>query len=130
MQATPGVPTIAKPLRRSRVDLHLDIDTAKAGLLGVPVLVLDRAVRLAVAGLSAGDFHEADGDKYPIVLRAAMTTRPTLSTLEGLHVASANGAQIPLAELATLELSESQPRIYPRNQIGQASGRVRVFQSV
>src|SRR3546814_8577807 len=45
-----------------------------------------------------------------------MTTRPTLSTLEGLHVASANGAQIPLAELATLELSESQPRIYRRNR--------------
>src|SRR3546814_19376009 len=38
------------------------------------------------------------------------------STLEGLHVASANGAQIPLAELATLELSESQPRIYRRNR--------------
>ncbi|HEY9546819.1 MAG TPA: efflux RND transporter permease subunit, partial [Solimonas sp.] len=116
MQATPGVRNIGNPLRRSRVDLQLDIDTAKAGLLGVPVLDLDRAVRLAVAGLSAGDFHEADGDKYPIVLRAAMTTRPTLSTLEGLHVASANGAQIPLAELATLELSESQPRIYRRNR--------------
>src|SRR3546814_955793 len=53
MQATPGVRNIGNPLRRSRVDLQLDIDTAKAGLLGVPVLDLDRAVRLAVAGLSA-----------------------------------------------------------------------------
>src|SRR3546814_13332845 len=87
MQATPGVRNIGNPLRRSRVDLQLDIDTAKAGLLGVPVLDLDRAVRLAVAGLSAGDFHEAAGDKYPIVLRAAMTTRPPLSPLEGLQLA-------------------------------------------
>ncbi|NGY05156.1 efflux RND transporter permease subunit [Solimonas terrae] len=116
MRATPGVRNISNPLRRSRVDLQLDIDTAKAGLLGVPVLDLDRTVRLAVAGLSAGDFHEPDGDKYPIMLRAAMQTRPTLSTLEGLHVASAGGAQVPLAELATLKLSESPPRIYRRNR--------------
>jgi len=116
MRTTPGVRNIGNPLRRSRVDLQLDIDTAKAGLLGVPLLDLDRSVRLAVAGLSAGDFHEPDGDKYPIVLRAAMDPRPTLATLEGLHVASASGAQIPLAELATLKLDESPPRIYRRNR--------------
>lgn len=116
MRATPGVRDVSNPLRRSRVDLQLEVDTAKAGLLGVSVLDLDRTVRLAVAGLSAGDFHEADGDKYPIVLRAAMREQPTLATLQGLHVASANGAQIPLAELATLALTESSPSIYRRNR--------------
>lgn len=116
MRATPGVRNISNPLRRARVDLQLDVDTAKAGLLGVPVLDLDRAVRLAVAGLSAGDFHEPDGDKYPIVLRAPMRERPTLATLEGIHVANAAGVQVPLAELATLKLSESSPRIYRRNR--------------
>ncbi|WP_043114850.1 efflux RND transporter permease subunit [Solimonas soli] len=116
MRATPGVRNISNPLRRARLDLQLDIDTAKAGLLGVPLLDLDRTVRLAVAGLSAGDFHEPDGDKYPIVLRAPMQAQPSLATLEGLHVASAAGAQIPLAELARLQLSESSPRIYRRNR--------------
>ncbi|NKF22327.1 efflux RND transporter permease subunit [Solimonas marina] len=116
MRNTPGVRDISNPLRRSRVDLQLDVDTAKAGLLGVSELDLDRTVRLAVAGLSAGDFHEPDGDKYPIVLRAAMQQRPTLTTLEGLHVPSASGAQVPLAELATLKLTETSPRIYRRNR--------------
>lgn len=116
MRATPGVRNVGNPLRRSRIDLQLAVDTHKAGLLGVPLLDLDRTVRLAVAGLSAGDFHEADGDKYPIVLRAPMQGQPSLATLEGLHVANAAGTQIPLAELTKLELSESMPRIYRRNR--------------
>ncbi|MGH8445243.1 MAG: efflux RND transporter permease subunit, partial [Solimonas sp.] len=116
MHATPGVRNIVNPLRRSRIDLQLDVDTTKAGLLGVQTLDLDQTVRLAVAGLSAGDFHEPDGDKYPIVLRAAMDGRPSLATLENLHVAAASGAQLPLAQLAAMELSESPPRIYRRNR--------------
>ncbi|SEQ02557.1 Multidrug efflux pump subunit AcrB [Solimonas aquatica] len=116
MRDTPGVRDIVNPLRRSRLDLHLDVDTGKAGLLGVSPLELSQDVRLAVAGLSAGEFRVGNGDSYPIVLRAPMSPRPDLSTLQDLHIGSSSGAQIPLAQLAELKLSDSPPRIYRRNR--------------
>lgn len=116
MHDTPGVRNINNPLRRSRLDLHLDVDTGKAGLLGVSPLELSQNVRLAVAGLSAGDFRVANGDSYPIVLRAPMSPRPSLEVLQGLHIGTSSGAQVPLAQLAELKLSDSPPRIYRRNR--------------
>lgn len=116
MRATPGARDIINPLRRSRIDLSLNVDTTKAGLLGVAPLELDQTVRLAVAGLEAGEFREADGDNYPIVLRAPMAGRATLDTLQGLHIGTASGAQVPLDQLTRMELSESPPRIYRRDR--------------
>mgnify|MGYP001576445933 CR=1 FL=1 len=111
MNAKEGLRDVSNPLRRSRIDLTLNVDAGKAGLLGVLPLELDRTVRLAVAGISAGDFHEPDGDKYPIVLRAPMQKQPSPDTLQGLHVGTLSGAQVPLAQITRLELSESPSRI-------------------
>lgn len=116
MRATPGTRDVVNNQRRARLDLDLNIDTGKAGLLGASPLEVDQTVRLAVAGLSAGEFREADGDSYPIVLRAPLGDRPTLDALEGLHVGTAGGAQIPLAQLASPQLTESPPLIYRRDR--------------
>lgn len=116
MRATPGTRNVVNNQRRPRVDLDLGIDTTKAGLLGVAPLELDQIVRMAVAGIEAGEFREADGDSYPIVLRAPLSDRPTLGALDGLHVGSASGAQIPLAQLTAPRLVESPPLIYRRDR--------------
>ena len=113
---TPGTRDVVNPQRRSRIDLDLNVDRTKAGLLGIPPLELDQTVRLAVAGLPAGEFRETDGDSYPIVLRAPLTGNATLATLEGLHVGTASGGQVPLAQVTNLALSESQSRIYRRDR--------------
>ncbi|MFP5305313.1 MAG: efflux RND transporter permease subunit, partial [Gammaproteobacteria bacterium] len=116
MRATPGTRDVVNNQRRARLDLDLNIDTGKAGMLGVSPLELDQTVRLAVAGIEAGEFREADGDSYPIVLRAPLSDRPTLDALDGLHVGTATGAQIPLAQLASPQLVESPPLIYRRDR--------------
>ncbi len=116
MRETPGTRDVINPQRRARIDLSLNIDTTKAGLLGVSPLELDQTVRLAVAGLEAGEFREADGDSYPIVLRAPFSDRPTLDALSGLHVATASGAQVPLGQLTRSELSASPTTIHRFNR--------------
>jgi len=110
--ATPGTRDVGNPLRRSRVDLDLGIDTTKAGLLGVAPLELNQAVRAAFAGLEAGEFREADGDTYPIVLRGPLQGRPTFEALQDLHVGTSSGAQVPLAQLTSARLTESPTAIY------------------
>jgi multidrug efflux pump subunit AcrB len=109
---TPGTRDIGNPLRRSRIDMDLGIDTVKAGLLGVAPLELNQAVRAAFAGLSIGEFREADGDMYPIMVRGPLQRQPTAVALEGLHVGTANGAQIPLAQLTAPRLIETPTAVY------------------
>lgn len=111
MASTPGARDVINPLRRGKIDLQLAPNVAQAGLLGVQPVELDQNIRLAVSGLEAGDFRTADGDNYPVVLRAPMQGRGTLEVLQGLHVASSTGEQIPLAQLAAVELVQSPPSI-------------------
>jgi multidrug efflux pump subunit AcrB len=111
IQAVPGTRDIINPLRRARLDLELAVDAERAGLLGVRPVALDQALRLAIAGLPAGDFRTASGDNYPVVLRGPMAGRSTLDVLDGLHVGSARGAQVPLTQLAELKLVESPASI-------------------
>lgn len=112
IRTTPGTRDIGNPLRRSRIDLDLGIDTVKAGLLGVAPLELNQAVRAAFAGLSIGEFREPDGDTYPIVVRGPLQRQATLQALDGLHVGTLSGAQVPVTQLATPKLVESPTAIY------------------
>jgi multidrug efflux pump subunit AcrB len=100
LKATPGTRDVNNPSRLLRTDLDLGIDTAKAGLLGVSALEVNRTVRLAVAGLSAGQFRAGNGDEYDITLRLPMHERPTIEALDAIEVGTANGRQIPLREIS------------------------------
>jgi multidrug efflux pump subunit AcrB len=111
MRTTAGTRNVINPQRRSRIDLALNVDTTRAGLLGVAPLEIDQTVRLALSGIQAGDFREADGDTYPVMLRAPLRGQATLEALEGLHVGNTLGAQVPLTQLARLELTESPTSI-------------------
>jgi multidrug efflux pump subunit AcrB len=96
---------VDNPVRRLRTDLDLRIDPQKAALLGVAPVEIDRTVRAAVAGLSAGKFRAPDGDEYDITLRLPMQGRPTLELLDQIEVASAAGRPVPLRQLAAPEFS-------------------------
>ena len=103
--ATPGTRDVDNPARRLRTDLDLRIDSQKAALLGVAPVEIDRTVRAAVAGLSAGKFREADGDEYDITLRLPMQGRPTLDALDRIEIASMTGRPVPLRQLAAPQFS-------------------------
>jgi multidrug efflux pump subunit AcrB len=101
LKATPGTRDVNNPSRLLRTDLDLGIDTEKAGLLGVSALEVNRTVRLAVAGLAAGQFRASNGDEYDITLRLPMRERPSIEALDAIEVGTSNGRQIPLREIST-----------------------------
>jgi multidrug efflux pump subunit AcrB len=105
IEATPGTRNVDNAVRRLRTDLDLRIDPQKAALLGVAPVDIDRTVRAAVAGLSAGKFRESDGDEYDITVRLPMQGRPTLETLDRIEVAAMTGRPVPLRQLAAPEFS-------------------------
>lgn len=101
LKGTPGTRDVFNPARLLRTDLNLGIDTEKAGLLGVPPLEVNRTVRLAVAGLSAGEFRASNGDEYDITLRLPIHEHPGIDALDAIEISSVNGRQIPLREISS-----------------------------
>ncbi len=111
MNAEPGTRDVVNPLRVSRTDLALTLDRAKAGLLGVSTVEMDRAVRFGLAGIVAGRIRDADGEEYGVTLRLPGDTRKDASALDLLYAGSVSGAQVPLRQLASLRFETSSPMI-------------------
>jgi len=120
LASTEGTRYVRNPSRDRKSDLRVRVDRERAGLLGVSVPEVDRAVRLAVGGIVAGTWREANGEEgRPIRLtlpRADGTglpggARPGLAVLDGIYLAGAGGP-VPLAQVASLSLEPSPARIY------------------
>jgi multidrug efflux pump subunit AcrB len=116
LRATPGTMYVRNPVRLARTDLRVDIDRARAGMLGIPVAEIDRTVRLAVAGLPAGRVRAPDGDAHAVQVRLPNTGRPGPEALDRVYLAGAGGAQVPLAQVARLRFESSPPLIQRRDQ--------------
>jgi multidrug efflux pump subunit AcrB len=103
MAATTGTININNPLRTSKTDLHININRAKAGLLGIPLVDIDRAVRTSIAGLPVSSYHDAEGKDYQIVLQLPTQNSPDILKFDNLYVSSFTGTQIPLKQVASIE---------------------------
>jgi multidrug efflux pump subunit AcrB len=111
LEATPGTQYVDNPVRLQRTDLRVVIDRAKAGLLGISTLEIDRTLRLGIAGVEAGVLREADGEARDVVVRVAHLPRPTPETLDRLYVASQAGRVTPLRQVAAVRFEADVPEI-------------------
>ncbi|MBI2510897.1 MAG: efflux RND transporter permease subunit [Opitutae bacterium] len=113
LRRTPGTENVNNPVRTRRTDLRVRIDRPAASLLGVPDAEIDRAVRLALAGLNVARFREADGDEYNIQLALPRGEHADLARWQKIQVQTASGAFVPLAQVASLEF-DSAPAVILR----------------
>jgi multidrug efflux pump subunit AcrB len=109
--ATPGTHYVTNPLHLLRTDLRLAIDRERAGLLGVPVLEVDRTLRLGLEGLAAGVIREPSGDARDVVVRLERAERSSPHDLDRVHVASASGVLTPLRQIADVRFESDVPEI-------------------
>ncbi len=116
MGTTPGTELVDNPLRVARTDLRLRLDRGRAGLVGASEAEVDRAVRLAVAGLEVGRFRESDGDEMGIRLRLGRGERGTLMAWDRVWVETSRGGQVPLRDLGELEMESAPPLIQRYNR--------------
>ncbi|MFT3830608.1 MAG: efflux RND transporter permease subunit [Opitutaceae bacterium] len=111
-----GTENVDNPLRTSRTDLRLRLNRAAAALAGVSEFELDRAVRLAFAGLNVTRFREADGDEYNLQLALPRADRASLDNWRHILVPTASGAYVPIGQVATLEFESAPPVIQRFNR--------------
>jgi multidrug efflux pump subunit AcrB len=100
MRRTPGTRDVVNPVRLQRIDYDLGIDREKAGLLSLDSLDVDRAVRLAVAGVPASTYRDAEGEEYDITVRGPVQGSPTRGQLEGFRLVTRTGEVVSLAQIA------------------------------
>jgi multidrug efflux pump subunit AcrB len=111
MRESAGTDNIENPLRAPKTDLHVRINRDKAGLLGVPLVEIDRTVRAGLAGLPVATYRDAGGDDHAIVVRLPLDRQPTLADFDRINVSSFTGASIPLRQVADIELEAVATRI-------------------
>jgi multidrug efflux pump subunit AcrB len=111
MLKTPGTLDVVNPLRVDRVELNLGLDEAKAATLGVPAGVPKRIARMALSGETVAQFRDPDGDDYAVKIRLPMGVRHDLSVLDKIYIPVADGAAVPLKQIATPRLEETPATI-------------------
>jgi len=111
IRQVPGTRDVNNPSRAMRTDLKVDVDEAKAALLGIAPGTVDRVVRLAVAGESVGDFLDSDGESYPITLRLPLAAHHAPGILDDIYLPTSADAAVPLAQVAALRFDASPARI-------------------
>ena len=111
LSAIPGTRDVDNPLGSNKTNVRVSVDRARAGLLGVQVVDIDKVVRLGLAGVPAGRIQDSDGEAYDVTARLARDGRATPDALQQLYVPSQSGAQVPLAQVSVLALERTLPRI-------------------
>ncbi len=83
--------------------MRLAIDQDKARALGVTTQSIAQATQTQFSGSTIGQYREGDR-LIDIVLRQPLAERNAVTDLSSAYVASANGAAVPLAQIAKLSL--------------------------
>ena len=86
---------------------------------GLPLAELQSVVSTALGGKEVGTVFEGDA-RYAVVVRLPESRRDDLSALERLPVSLPTGGQVPLAEVASLDISPGP------NQVSREDGKRRV----
>jgi multidrug efflux pump subunit AcrB len=115
IRKVPGTRDVTNPVAVDQPRLELGLDSGKAALLGVTPGAPRRALRLALAGETAGRLRDNEGDSYNVVVRLPLDRRHGVSALDDVFVPAAAGA-IPLREVATPRLDSAPPRINRERQ--------------
>ena len=114
MRQTPGMREVDDPSRQRKIDLRVAIDRPRAEGLGVQMLDIDRSVRMGVSGLVVGAYHEPGFSETTRDINVTLPRRKAfsdLATLERIFVPASTGAQVPLSQVATVQLEGSQVAI-------------------
>jgi multidrug efflux pump subunit AcrB len=107
----PGTFFINNELNAYKSDVKIKIDKAKARTLGVLTSDIDKVIRLAVAGLTVGDYIDDRGDSRNVAITIPRDKFSNLNALKNLYVNNIQGAPIQIDQIATIGLETSPTAI-------------------
>src|SRR5471030_517272 len=116
----PGVTDLAVSASLGQPTIRIDIDRNKAARYGLAPGDINATVQAAIGGQAAGDLYEDGSDRhFPMVVRLAPRYRENLEAIKRIPIGvqGPNGvAQVPLSEVATVQLVSGAFYIYREQQ--------------
>jgi cobalt-zinc-cadmium resistance protein CzcA len=88
----------------------IDYDWAELSRYKISVAEINRVINMAFAGQTAGSLYEGER-KFDIVVRMDQEHKKDITSIQNLLVPTPSGEQIPLSQLAKVELKESPNQI-------------------
>jgi HAE1 family hydrophobic/amphiphilic exporter-1 len=116
----PGAVDIGLSTRGQKPELDVRIDRGLAGSLGVTAGSIAQALRVAFAGVDAGDWVDPSGETRDVTVRIDPNARARRESLESLPISIGSAPQpgatgppqvVPLRQLATISESLGPARI-------------------
>ncbi len=106
-----GTVYINNELNTYKTDVKVKINKEKARTLGVMTSEADKVIRLAVAGLTVGDYIDDRGDARNVTLTLPREKFSNLDALKNLYVNNIQGTPIALNQIAEISFETSPTTI-------------------
>jgi len=115
-QQTPGVVDVDWYVEDPQIKYDLKVDPDKATLHGVSAADVTRSLQTGLGGVNAGLLHDPfSREDIPIEVRLARADRSGIENLQGLKLPTADGGQIAVQEVTTLNQTTIDRSIYHKN---------------
>lgn len=115
LEKTGGLTDVEGSTGETVPEARVQIDRSKASHYGINTAAIASALNTAISGSTATQY-KLNGTELDVVIRYDTDTLNYLTDLNHLTVASAHGGQIPLSDVATIEMRESATSISRENQ--------------
>jgi cobalt-zinc-cadmium resistance protein CzcA len=110
LATVPGVADLAIVQSAELPQVHIVVDRQAIARYGLNVADVREVVETAIGGATATALWEGERH-FDVVVRLAEASRATLDRLPDIRVATPDGAQVPLAQLARVEVAPGQASI-------------------
>jgi cobalt-zinc-cadmium resistance protein CzcA len=114
VKRTRGAQAVNIEQEGTQAQIAISINRENAARFGINVNDIQAMIEAAIGGKAIGTVYDG-AKRYDIVVRFIPETRNTIEAVQNLQVPSANGALIPMKELADIRFVEGQTNIYRYN---------------
>jgi len=111
LRNNPGTVYINNELNTYKSDVKIEINKEKARTLGVLTSDVDKVIRMAVAGLTVGDYIDDRGDARNVVLTLPKDKFSNLDAFKNLYVNNIQGVPVLVNQIATISFETSPTAI-------------------
>ena len=114
IQNVPGAGTVTVEQAVGMPQIVVDFDYPKMAQYGLQVRDVNRVVRAAFAGASAGTVYEGER-RFDLTVRLQDDARAGIDNVANLYIPLENGSQVPLREVARVQLVDAPMQISREN---------------
>jgi len=98
--ANPGIINLDSDYKETKPQLRIDVDTTRAGDLGVSVSAVSEALQSLLGSRRVSTYVDR-GEEYRVIVQAEESGRSALSNLASIYVRARDNTLVPLSNLVT-----------------------------